>query len=194
MLQTLRGRNVPLGFHQLFFEKPLESRIERAFFDLKQIVGRALNMLCEGIAVQCLLLQRSENHHLQRARKEVSLLTVFHGWEALSRFQVRRCCSRPRATSYKEARWKSRDKKKWKHVGWGPSNSSYFARRSLPCQLISPMSNPRSSRQKGSKFSAKKSDLGALELQTVRSAKPCVKCSLLSRGIESTWRVSRSRS
>src|SRR6266513_403439 len=45
---TIRGRNVPLGFHQLFLEKPLESRIERAFFDLKQIVGRALNMLCEG--------------------------------------------------------------------------------------------------------------------------------------------------
>jgi hypothetical protein len=45
-------------------------------------------MLREGIAVKRLSLQRSENHHLQGAGKEVSLFTVLHGWEMLSRLQV----------------------------------------------------------------------------------------------------------
>src|SRR6266576_1892151 len=79
------GRNVPLGFHQRFLEKSLERRIERSLFNLKQIVRRSLDVLRERIAVERLPLYRSENHHLQRTWKKVSLLAVFHGWEVLSR-------------------------------------------------------------------------------------------------------------
>src|SRR2546430_17081531 len=107
---TIRGRNVPLGFHQLFLEKPLESRIERAFFDLKQIVGRALNMLCEGIAVQCLLRRII----ISNAPGKRSRCSRFFTGRKFSPFQVSQCCSRPRATWYKDMEVKRQ--KKWKHV------------------------------------------------------------------------------
>src|SRR6266436_6115731 len=82
---TIGGGNAPLRFDQLFFQEPLESRIQRAFFDLKQIVGRSLDVLRERVPMQRLPLQRSENHHLQRAGKKVSFLSVFHGWEIFSK-------------------------------------------------------------------------------------------------------------
>src|SRR5260370_11301101 len=84
---AIRGRNAPLGFYQLFVQKSLESWIERAFFNLKQIIGRSLNVLRERVPVQRLPLQRLENHHLQCARKQVSLLAVFHE-EVLSRLRL----------------------------------------------------------------------------------------------------------
>jgi hypothetical protein len=73
--------NAPFGFHELSFEKALESRIKRSFFDLKQIVGRSFDMLREGIAMQRLPLQGAENHHFQSAWKQVTLFVAFHFWQ-----------------------------------------------------------------------------------------------------------------
>src|SRR6267378_3153498 len=75
---TVGRRNGPFCLHQLFLEKALKSRIKRSFFDLKQVVGGTLDVLHEGITVQGLALQRSENHHLQGAGKKVSLFGFFH--------------------------------------------------------------------------------------------------------------------
>ena len=72
------GRSAPLRLNQLLFEKPLEGGIERTFFDLKQVIGGALDVLRECVAVQGLPFQRPENHHLQGARKEVSLRLFGH--------------------------------------------------------------------------------------------------------------------
>ena len=77
---TVGGRGAPLSLDQVGLQEPLERRIQRAFFNLEQIVGRSLNMLREGVPMQRLSLQRSENHHLQGAGKEVSLVAVSHGW------------------------------------------------------------------------------------------------------------------
>ena len=77
--------DAPLGFDQLFLQETLERRVERAFFDLKQIVRRSLNVLRQRVAVKRLPLQRSENHHLQCPGKKVSLLAVFHELEVLSK-------------------------------------------------------------------------------------------------------------
>src|SRR5213594_2715980 len=78
---AIRGRNAPISFHQPLLEQPLKSRIERSLFNLQQIVRRSLDVLRERIAMQRLPLQRSENHHLQRPAKKVSLLAAFHRWE-----------------------------------------------------------------------------------------------------------------
>jgi len=75
---TIGGRNAPLGFHQLFLEKALECWIERAFFNLEQVVGGALDVLDQGVTVEGLALQRTENHHLQGAGEKVSLCGFLH--------------------------------------------------------------------------------------------------------------------
>jgi hypothetical protein len=76
---AVRGGDAPFGFDQFFFEEALESGIERALFDLEKVVGDALDVLDEGVAVQRLSLQSAENHHFERTRKEVALLRFFHG-------------------------------------------------------------------------------------------------------------------
>lgn len=55
----------------------MESRIQRSFFDLKQIMRSSFDVLYERIAVQELSLQHSENHNLQGTRKEVSPYRLF---------------------------------------------------------------------------------------------------------------------
>jgi hypothetical protein len=75
-------RRAPLRFDQLLLEKTLESRIQRTFFDLKQIVGRAFDVLRQRIAVQGLAFQGPENHHLQGTRKEVSLYRPAHAGQS----------------------------------------------------------------------------------------------------------------
>src|SRR5271156_3636809 len=72
-------RDAPFGFDQLLFQQTLESWVERTLFDLKEIVGGPLDVLDEGVAVQRLALESSENHHLERAGKEVALFLFFHG-------------------------------------------------------------------------------------------------------------------
>jgi len=67
------GGDAPFGFYQIFLEKPLESRIQRTFFYLEEIVRVSFDVLDERVAVQRLPLQSSENHHLQGAGKEVTL-------------------------------------------------------------------------------------------------------------------------
>ena len=64
-------RHAPARAHAARLEKALQRRIERAFFDAQELVRGALNVLDEPVAVQRLLLQGLENHHLERARKEV---------------------------------------------------------------------------------------------------------------------------
>jgi hypothetical protein len=46
---------------------------------LEEIVGVSLDVLNKRVTVKGLPLQGSENHHLQSAGEEVSLLGVFHG-------------------------------------------------------------------------------------------------------------------
>ena len=45
-------RDAPLRLDQLFLEKPLQSGIQRALFDLKQIIRGPLDVLHERIAMQ----------------------------------------------------------------------------------------------------------------------------------------------
>src|SRR6266404_3080381 len=82
---TVGRRNGPFCLHQLFLEEALKSRVKRAFFDLKQVVGGTLDVLHEGVAMQGLALQGSENHHLQGAGEKVSLFWFFHEWGVCSR-------------------------------------------------------------------------------------------------------------
>jgi hypothetical protein len=86
---TVRGGNSPFRLHQLFLEKALKSRIQGAFLDLKQVVGGSLDVLHEGVAVQGLTLQGSEDHHLQGAWKKVSLIGFFHERESAPGLSVR---------------------------------------------------------------------------------------------------------
>jgi len=84
------GRNGPLGFDQVFFEKALESGVKGAFFDLQQVVGGALDVLDEGVAVEGLAFEGTENHHLEGAGEEVALLGLgfFHERGVCSRVSV----------------------------------------------------------------------------------------------------------
>ena len=72
------GGNGPFGFDQVFLEKALKGGVEGAFFDLKQVVGGALDVPDEGVAVEGLAFEGAENHHLQGAGEEVALLGFFH--------------------------------------------------------------------------------------------------------------------
>src|SRR5487761_19257 len=93
---AIGGRDAPFGFDAAFLEKTLESGIERAFFDLKQVVGRALDVLDEGVTVERLAFERAENHHLECAREKVARLAIAHaGSFAIPLAKVIR--SRPRA-------------------------------------------------------------------------------------------------
>jgi len=73
------GGDAPFGFDQIFFEEALESGIERAFFNLQEIVGGALDVLDEGVTMKWLALEGAENHHFEGAREEVALLGFFQG-------------------------------------------------------------------------------------------------------------------
>src|ERR1700722_11985172 len=55
---TVARRNLPLSFDQLFSQQSLQSRIERAFLDLQQIVGSLLDVLHKRIAMHRLTLER----------------------------------------------------------------------------------------------------------------------------------------
>ena len=71
-------RDAPFSLHELFPEQALESRIQRAFFDLKQVIRGSFDLLDERVAVHGLPFQHPENHHLQSTRKEISLCWIFH--------------------------------------------------------------------------------------------------------------------
>ena len=65
--------DAPFGLHEIFLEEALESGVERAFFNLEKIVGSALDVLDEGVAVKRLALESAENHHFEGAGEEVAL-------------------------------------------------------------------------------------------------------------------------
>jgi hypothetical protein len=75
--------DAPLGLDQVFFEKALESWIQRPLFDLEQVMGGSLNMLYQRVSVRRLPSQGLENHHLQSTRKEVSPCGFLHVTESL---------------------------------------------------------------------------------------------------------------
>ena len=83
------GGDGPLGFDQVFLEKALEGGVERAFFDLQQIVGGALDVLDEGVAVEWLAFEGAENHHFEGTGEEVALLGFFHERRVRSRGSIR---------------------------------------------------------------------------------------------------------
>jgi len=59
------GGDLPLCLNLAFFQEALQCGIERAFFDLKKLVGHLLDVLDEGVAMHRLALERLEDHHLQ---------------------------------------------------------------------------------------------------------------------------------
>src|SRR5712671_1866704 len=63
----------PLRADPAGFQHALQRRIQRAFLDLQQIFGGALDELCEGITVQGRTAESLENHHLQGSGKEITL-------------------------------------------------------------------------------------------------------------------------
>jgi len=69
--------DTPLGLHEIFLEEPLESWVERAFFNLEKIIGSALDVLDEGVAVERMALESAENHHFEGAREEIALFRFF---------------------------------------------------------------------------------------------------------------------
>src|SRR5205814_1022576 len=71
------------------FQHPLQRWVQRSFFDLEEIVRHPLNVLHQGVAVQRLLLQRLQDHHLERAGKKI----------ASQRLASILFCSRPRLNS-----------------------------------------------------------------------------------------------
>src|SRR5262245_53453113 len=73
------GRDTPLSLHELLFEKALQRWVQRAFFDLKQILRSSFDVLYQRIAVQRLAFQHSENHHLQCPGEQITLCCFFHG-------------------------------------------------------------------------------------------------------------------
>ena len=64
---------MPLSSHHLLLEKKVQSGVERPFLDREQIVGGSLDVLRKSVTVEGLSLQRSKNHPLQHAGKEVSV-------------------------------------------------------------------------------------------------------------------------
>jgi hypothetical protein len=69
--------DAPLGLHEIFLEEALESGVERAFFNLEKIIGSALDVLDEGVAMERLALESAENHHFEGTREEVALFRFF---------------------------------------------------------------------------------------------------------------------
>lgn len=72
------GGDAPLGFYEFGFQKALQGRVERTFFDLEQIVGGAFDVLRQSIAVERLNLESTENHHFESAGEEIAWFVVFH--------------------------------------------------------------------------------------------------------------------
>lgn len=68
--------NTSLGLQPAFTQHALQSRVERAFFDLQQVVRDLLDVLDECVAVHRLQPERVENHHFKRAGEEVAALRV----------------------------------------------------------------------------------------------------------------------
>lgn len=71
--------DAPFGFDEILLEEALKSRVEGAFFDLEKVVGSALDVLDQGVAVERLPLQGAENHHFEGAREEIALFRIFQG-------------------------------------------------------------------------------------------------------------------
>jgi hypothetical protein len=65
--------NLPLSLHLALFQKALQRRIERAFFDLKKFVGSLLDVLHKRVAMHGMTLERLKHHHLECSSKQVSL-------------------------------------------------------------------------------------------------------------------------
>ena len=72
-------RERPLGVDPAALFHAVKSRVERALFDFEKIVGGALDVLHESVAVQSLSFERAENHHFECTREEITLLRLRHG-------------------------------------------------------------------------------------------------------------------
>ncbi len=57
--------NFPLRVHPPFALKPVERRIERAMFNLQEIIRRPLNMLGDLMTVARAVKKRSEYQHVE---------------------------------------------------------------------------------------------------------------------------------
>src|SRR3569833_2511012 len=75
-----RRRNSPLGPDKLLFQQPLQRRIKRTLFLLKEVVGTLLDVLDQRVSVRRLAAERLENHHFERAWKQIArgVFAVFH--------------------------------------------------------------------------------------------------------------------
>src|SRR5690242_17354 len=62
---ALGGRLAPFRGRPPFCEQPLEGRVERTLLDFEDVVGRARDVLRDGVAVEWLDGQRLQNQHLQ---------------------------------------------------------------------------------------------------------------------------------
>ena len=69
---AVAGRGFPLRFDQVVFEHALERGVERALFDLKQLIGALLDVLDQRVSVHGLTAQGLEDHHFKRAAEEVA--------------------------------------------------------------------------------------------------------------------------
>ena len=81
------GRHAPARAHASGLEQTLQGGIERAFLDAQQVVRGPLNVLDESVAVQRLLPQHLENHHLQCPGEElfaVARLRIHSSSQAIS--------------------------------------------------------------------------------------------------------------
>ena len=76
---TVGGRHAPFGLDEAVLEQSLKGGVERAFFHLEEVTRRLLNTLDERVAVQRLLFQQPEHHHLESAGEKVARLYVGHG-------------------------------------------------------------------------------------------------------------------
>jgi hypothetical protein len=70
----------PLGLDQLVFQESLQGRVERTFFDLKEIVRALLDVLDQCVSMSGLTAERLEDHHFECSGKEVagSVLIILH--------------------------------------------------------------------------------------------------------------------
>ena len=75
-----RRRNRPLGPDKLRLQQPLQGWIQRTLFHLNQVVGALLDVLNQRVSVRRLSAERFENHHLQRAGKQIArcVRAIFH--------------------------------------------------------------------------------------------------------------------
>lgn len=90
---AIGGRDAPFGFDEFGFQEALQGGVEGAFFDLKEIVGGALDVLGESVAVERLDFKDAQNHHFESAGEEIALFIFFHGPGGANRLVF----ARPRA-------------------------------------------------------------------------------------------------